>query len=117
MVLNHVNLAVSDVQAARAFLIKYFDLDPQGMPGNDRIAFLRDEAGMVLTLTNVDGATDVQYPGAFHVGFIQPGPEQVDAINRRLRDDGYEVDPPSKQHGSWTFYFRAPGGFVIEVLA
>ena len=33
-----------------------------------------------------------------------------------LKEDGFEVDPPAKIHGSWTFYFLAPGGFVIEVL-
>lgn len=116
MILNHLNLAVSDVRKAREFLVKYFGLTPEGKSGNDRISILRDEQGMVLTLTNIDGATDVTYPGAFHIGFIQPSPEKVDEINRCLKEDGYEVDPPSKQHGSWTFYFRAPGGFVIEVL-
>lgn len=117
MILNHINLAVSDVQATRAFLMEYFGLDPQGMPGNDRIAFLRDANGMVLTLSNIDGATEVRYPGAFHIGFGQESPEQVDEINRRLRADGYDVPAPSRQHGSWTFYFQAPGGFVIEVLS
>jgi catechol 2,3-dioxygenase-like lactoylglutathione lyase family enzyme len=117
MILNHLNLAVSDVQQAREFLVKYFGLDPEGKKGNDTIAFLRDANGMVLTLTNIDGATDVKYPGAFHIGFIQPSPEKVDEINRRLKDDGFDVPPPAKMHGSWTFYFRAPGGFVIEVLA
>ncbi|MDG3007624.1 VOC family protein [Paludisphaera mucosa] len=117
MILNHLNLAVSDVRAARDFLVTYFGLDPKGMPGNDRIAFLRDDAGMVLTLTNVDGAQDVTYPGAFHVGFIQESPAKVDEIHRRLKDDGFDAPAPSKQHGSWTFYFRAPGGFVVEVLA
>jgi lactoylglutathione lyase len=117
MILNHINLAVSDVQAARGFLMKHFGLDPQGMPGNDRIAFLRDEQGMILTLTNIDGATEVRYPGAFHIGFGQASPEKVDEINRRLKEDGYDVPAPSKQHGSWTFYLEAPGGFVIEVLS
>jgi len=84
MILNHIYLAVSDVQGARGFLMKHFGLDPQGMPGNDRIAFLRDEVGMVLTLTNIDGATEVTYPGAFHIGFGQESPEMVDEINRRL---------------------------------
>ena len=116
MILNHLNLAVSDVQQARAFLVKYFGLDPRGKPGNDTIAFLRDDNGLVLTLTNVDRAAEVQYPGAFHVGFIQESREKVNEINRRLREDGLAVDPPQKLHGSWTFYFRAPGGFVIEVL-
>ena len=116
MILNHLNLAVSDVQQARAFLVKYFGFDPEGKPGNDTIAFLRDDNGLVLTLTNVDRAAEVQYPGAFHVGFIQESREKVNEINRRLREDGLAVDPPQKLHGSWTFYFRAPGGFVIEVL-
>lgn len=116
MILNHVNLAVSDVQKARDFLIKYFDLDPRGLPGNDRIAILRDERGMVLTLSNFEGASEVKYPGAFHIGFIQESPAKVDEMNQRLKDDGYEVDAPQRLHGSWTFYFTAPGGFVIEVL-
>jgi catechol 2,3-dioxygenase-like lactoylglutathione lyase family enzyme len=117
VILNHLNLAVSDVQKAKAFLMKYFGLDPQGIPGNDVIAFLRDDNGMMLTLTNIDRATEVKYPGAFHIGFGQESPEKVDEINRRLKEDGYEVDPPRRMHGSWTFYFRAPGGFVIEILA
>ncbi|MDB5353443.1 MAG: lactoylglutathione lyase-like lyase [Planctomycetota bacterium] len=116
MILNHLNLAVSDVQQARAFLMKYFDLDPEGKTGNDHIAFLRDDNGMVLTLTNFDQGADVKYPHTFHIGFIQDSPEKVDAINLRLNEDGFKVDPPRKLHGSWTFYFLAPGGFVIEVL-
>jgi catechol-2,3-dioxygenase len=117
MKLNHLNLTVSDVQVARDFLIEYFGLDPRGKPGNDFIAILFDDQGMVLTLTNLEHATDVKYPGAFHIGFIQESAEKVNEINRRLKADGYEVGEPSKQHGSWTFYFKAPGGFVIEVLA
>jgi lactoylglutathione lyase len=50
------------------------------------------------------------------VGFIQESEQRVDEINQRLKDDGFEVDPPARLHGSWTFYFRAPGGFMVEVL-
>jgi catechol 2,3-dioxygenase-like lactoylglutathione lyase family enzyme len=117
MILNHLNLAVTDVQKSRQFLIKYFGLDPQGREGNDSIAILRDENGIVLTLSNFTRGAEVKYPETFHIGFIQESPERVDEINRRLKDDGFEVDPPRRLHGSWTFYFRAPGGFVIEVLA
>jgi lactoylglutathione lyase len=37
-------------------------------------------------------------------------------VNQRLLDDGFDVKPPKRFHGSWTFYFRTPGGFTIEVL-
>jgi len=47
---------------------------------------------------------------------MQATNEDVDEVNRRLREDGYDVEPPSRQHGAWTFYFEAPGGFTVEVL-
>ena len=57
----------------------------------------------------------VRYPATFHVGFIQESEQAVDEINERLKADGFDVSPPSRQHGSWTFYFEAPGGFTVEV--
>ena len=116
MKLNHLNLTVTDVPATRDFLQKYFGLRPMG--GNNNLTLLYDDNGMVLTLTSmkVGGETEVRYPATFHIGFGQESEERVNEINRRLKDDGYDVPPPSRQHGSWTFYFRAPGGFTIEVL-
>ena len=117
MVLNHLNLTVTDPLETQAFLEKYFGLKPM-VKGNKNMAFLSDESGMILTLTNVKigQETEVRYPVTFHIGFCQATPESVNEINQRLKDDGYDVPPPSKQHGSWTFYFTAPGGFTIEVL-
>jgi catechol-2,3-dioxygenase len=76
---------------------------------------LYDDQGLVLTLIKA-GREDVRYPSTFHIGFIQPTEEHVNAINRRLRDEGVAVDPPARMHGAWTFYFSAPGGFTIEVM-
>ena len=117
MTLNHLNLTVTDVLETQKFLETYFGMTNGG--GNKNIAFLRDDNGMVLTLTSmkVGGEVEVRYPATFHIGFIQPSEERVNAINTRLKEDGFDVPPPSRQHGSWTFYFRAPGGFTIEVLA
>jgi catechol-2,3-dioxygenase len=116
MKLNHLNLTVTDVPVVRQFLAQYFGLRDGG--GNNNMAFLSDDNGMVLSLTSmrVGGESQVVYPASFHIGFIQESPERVDEINRQLKSDGYDVPPPSRQHGSWTFYFQAPGGFVIEVL-
>jgi catechol-2,3-dioxygenase len=117
MNLNHLNLTVTDVTETYSFLQKYFGMKAMG--GNNNIAFLTDDNGMVLTLTSmkVGRESEVRYPATFHVGFCQESEARVNEINRRLKDDGFDVPPPSRQHGSWTFYFRAPGGFTIEVLA
>jgi lactoylglutathione lyase len=115
--LNHINLTVADVQGTYSLLETYFGMQGQG--GNNNLAFLTDENGMILTLTSmkVGKESAVKYPATFHIGFAQASEEAVNEINQRLKDDGYDVPPPSRQHGSWTFYFRAPGGFTIEVLA
>jgi catechol 2,3-dioxygenase-like lactoylglutathione lyase family enzyme len=124
MTVNHLNLTVPDPQSTSAFLAKYFGLAPGG--GNAGIQMLRDAGGMVLTLIKArhedlaDGAAAapaVRYPSSFHIGFIRPTRDDVDAINARLRADGHEVPEPSVQHGAWTFYFTAPGGFTIEVMS
>lgn len=117
MKLNHLNLTVTDVAASRAFLEKYFGL--RSMAGNNNLALLSDDGGLVLTLTSMKIAheTEVKYPANFHIGFGQESEQRVNEINRRLQEDGFDVPPPSKQHGAWTFYFQAPGGFTIEVLS
>jgi catechol-2,3-dioxygenase len=117
MKLNHLNLTVTDVPETHQFLEKYFGL--RNMGGNNNIALLSDDNGMILTLTSmkVGRETEVKYPATFHIGFAQESEERVNEINKRLKDVGYDVPPPSRQHGSWTFYFVAPGGFTIEVLA
>jgi len=116
MKLNHVNLTVDDVPAARRFLVEHFGLRPidEGMKNFD---VLFDDDDLVLTLIGAGRGKPVSYPSTFHVGFIQPTEARVDEINRQLRDDGFDVDPPSRQHGAWTFYFTAPGGFTVEVLS
>ncbi|MBW7475496.1 VOC family protein [Paenibacillus oenotherae] len=112
MKMNHLNLTVNDVQAAREFLEKYFDLQTRHTRGNS-FAVLFDDNGLVLTL--MKGA-EVSYPKTFHIGFIQDSEERVNEINQRLKDDGYPVEPPQRSHG-WTFYVEAPGGFTVEVLS
>jgi lactoylglutathione lyase len=118
MKVNHLNLTVNDPVETQQFLVKYFGLKPRGK-GNHNIALLSDDNGMVLSLMHMkmDRKSEAKYPDTFHIGFIQDSEEQVNEINRQLKADGIQVAPPSRQHGSWTFYFDAPGGFTIEVMA
>ncbi|MGW9123749.1 VOC family protein [Paenibacillus chitinolyticus] len=112
MKLNHLNLTVTDVPASQAFLETYFGLTTRSTRGS-AFAVLSDDNGAVLTL--MKGA-EVSYPKTFHIGFIQESEEKVNEINRRLKEDGFDVEPPQRMHG-WTFYVKAPGGFVVEVLS
>jgi catechol 2,3-dioxygenase-like lactoylglutathione lyase family enzyme len=116
MRLNHLNLTVPDVARTRTFFETYFGFRCVAERGRGALVVLADEAGFILTLNNFEKATEVEYPGAFHVGFMQEGREQVDALYRRLKADGIDAEPPKEFHGAWTFYFRAPGGFLVEVL-
>lgn len=111
MPLNHLNLTVTDVLATKAFLEKYFDFRAV-MEGNDNMTFLSDGSMM---LSMFKGA-DVSYPRDFHIGFLQESEAQVNEINQRLKDDGFDVPAPQRlQGGRWSFYFDSPGGFVVEV--
>lgn len=112
MTLNHLNLTVTDAEAAASFLTTYFGMREMGR-NNANFIFLTDENGMVLSLMK---GKDAIYPANFHIGFIQPGRGAVDAIYARLRADGFTADPPAEQH-SYTFYVKAPGGFTVECLS
>jgi catechol 2,3-dioxygenase-like lactoylglutathione lyase family enzyme len=115
MALNHLNLTVPDAPQTRAFFEKYFGFRCVAEPESGVIVLV-DESGFILTLNNFDKVGEIDYPGAFHVGFRQDRREQVDAIHQRLKADGFEMKPPHQFHGAWTFYFRAPGGFLVEVF-
>ena len=117
MKLNHLNLTVSNVPDAHRFLEKYFGLKGyNGMEPREGMSFMSDDDGMLLALFRSSQGNDPKYPAGFHIGFIQDSEDQVNNINQRLREDGYQVPKPARLHGSWTFYFLAPGGFLVEVL-
>ncbi|MGC4378334.1 VOC family protein [Fictibacillus sp. Mic-4] len=109
MKLNHLNLTVTDVQATREFLEKYFGLTCKASQGNG-FAVMLDDDGFVLTLMK----GEANYPKTFHIGFPQKSEEQVDKINQQLKEAGFDVKPPIRSH-AYTFYVKAPGGFMIEV--
>jgi lactoylglutathione lyase len=114
MALNHLNLTVPDVPATRDFFESYFGF--RTLMDRGTLAVMADESGFILSLNNFDKAAEVAYPAAFHVGFMQESRECVDEIHARLMGGGFDPQPPHEFHGAWTFYFKAPGGFLVEVL-
>lgn len=113
MQLNHLNLVVDDLAAARTFFVGLFDFELV-RSGGEILAILSDRSGFTLVLMS---GTAV-YPDSFHVGFIVATHEEVDAQYQRVRASGIPVDqPPARRHGSYAFYFRALNGILFEVAA
>ena len=109
MRLNHLDLTVPDVAQSRASFETYFGLRCIVSVSRDdqEVAVLTDESGFALTLNNFDKRRPIEYPGGFHVGFMQDSRDRVDEIHGRLKADGFDVESPREFHGAWTFFFRA----------
>jgi catechol 2,3-dioxygenase-like lactoylglutathione lyase family enzyme len=115
MALNHLNLTVPDVAQTRALFETYFGFRCIAEPETGVIVLV-DESGFILTLNTFGKTAEEVYPGAFHVGFRHDNREQVNAIYQQLKAAGFDMKQPHQFHGAWTFYFRAPGGFLVEVF-
>ncbi|MCJ2056341.1 VOC family protein [Methylobacterium sp. J-048] len=118
MKLNHINLTSIDVPADVAMFETYFGLRTSVMRGK-ALAVMHDDDGMLLVLNDfAKKRGNFAYPedsDVHHIGFIQDSRDQVDALNARLKVDGWDVPEPRDYHGAWTFYFKAKGGYFVEV--
>lgn len=113
MIVNHINLGVTEVPATVAMFETYFALRRATFyPPNDKMAFLTDDSGMLLSIFRVSDAT---YPKIFHIGFTQQTREQVRDIREQLKAGGFAPQEAREEQGRFTFYFTAPGGFMVEV--
>lgn len=117
MKLNHVNLFSIDVPADRAMFETYFGLRCLAERGK-ALVVLEDDDGMIVVLNSFRNRAGFTYPNDYnllHVGFIQETREAVDAMHARLVADCWDTPAPRNYHGAWTFYFKAKGGYFIEV--
>lgn len=113
MKLNHLGLGVTDVIGTVEMFENYFGLlRAPGTPFNSKMAFVLDDNASLITIFKSD---DVIYPKIFHIGFMQDTVEQVHAIHERITADGYTPEDIREEFGRLTFYFNAPGGFMVEV--
>jgi len=114
MRMDHINLTVTDVQQASAFLKKHFGYTDAFDDNNVDISVLAGEHGMHINLMRGNNPT---YPKMFHIGFDAGTEAEVKAVYERLSADGISARPPVNSNwGSFTFHFTCPGSdFVIEV--
>lgn len=115
MRLNHLDLPVPDVAAAREFFEKWLGFTPVRTLGRDGLAILSDEGGLTLVLSRRQREGSQSFPEAFHIGFHLDSQNAVLALYDRLTGGGYSIQPPSMQRGAFGFYLHAPGEILVEI--
>jgi catechol 2,3-dioxygenase-like lactoylglutathione lyase family enzyme len=71
--LKHIDLQVSDVDAAREFFETFFGLRVRHQR-QKQIAFFEDETGFEFNVSNLFDSPPPVYPPDFHVGSSSSGP-------------------------------------------
>lgn len=99
MKIEHIAMYVNDLEAARAFFVKYFGAssnDGYHNPRTDfRSYFLTFDGGARLELMHRPDLDDPEKTrnrtGLIHLAFSTGSREKVDALTAELKADGYEV--------------------------
>jgi catechol 2,3-dioxygenase-like lactoylglutathione lyase family enzyme len=117
MKLNHIDLKVSDVSAARAFFETHFGLRCTFQRRNE-MAMLQDEAGLEFGVSNLFDSAPPIYPPDFHIGFVLDSEVEVRATHERLVKAGVPMKTDVSRGGP-NIYFMCvgPDGIVVEVRA
>ncbi len=99
MHIEHIAMYVNDLESARDFFIKYFNATSNDGYHNKttdfRSYFLSFDDGARLEIMKKpvmeDGEKTSNRTGYIHIAFSVGSKEGVDALTKRLKDDGYEV--------------------------
>jgi len=115
--LNHVDLQVSDIDAAREFFETFFGLRCAYQRAG-QIALLEDEGGFSLGVSNLFGSPPPVYPPDFHVGFVLERASQVREVYDRLKTAGIPMKHDLREGGGNLFFqCLAPDSITVEVRA
>lgn len=99
MRIEHIAMFVKDLEAVRSFFIKYFNAVSSDLYHNVKTGFrsyfLSFDDGSRLEIMNKPDMTDdekgLARTGCIHIAFSTGSKSGVDALTKRLKDDGYEV--------------------------
>jgi catechol 2,3-dioxygenase-like lactoylglutathione lyase family enzyme len=117
MRLRHLDIQVSDVNAAREFFEHFFGLRCT-YQRQKQIAFFADETGFEFAVSNLFNSPPPAYPPDFHVGFILERTSDVRDIYDRLKSSGVPMKLDLGLQGpSLVFQCIGPDSIPIEVRA
>jgi len=85
--LKHIDLHVSDVDAARGFFEEFFGMQCS-YQRQKQIAIFTDETGFEFAVSNLFNSPPPPYPPDFHIGFILGRTGEVREIYDRLKSSG-----------------------------
>jgi catechol 2,3-dioxygenase-like lactoylglutathione lyase family enzyme len=114
MILNHLDLQVSDVQAAVLFFERFFDFSLVTSRSSPAIAVLRGDGDFSLVLQRKKRA-DEGYPEGFHCGFLVDDVATVERMHARLRGGGLTVSDIQQNNRGTMIYCHGPDGILVEV--
>jgi len=116
MRLKHIDLQVSDVDAAREFFEKFFGLRCS-YQREKQIALFTDETRFEFAVSNLFSPPPI-YPRDFHAGFILDHTSQVREIYERLQKAGVKMKLDLGVQGpSFVFQCVGPDSIPVEVRA
>ena len=117
MKLNHVDLHVSNVDAAREFFERVFALRCTDQRRGE-IAILEDESGFQLGVSNLRGSAPRAYPPDFHVGFVLERTGGVREVHDSLKAAGIGMKFELQEAGPYlAFQCVGPDAIPVEVRA
>jgi catechol 2,3-dioxygenase-like lactoylglutathione lyase family enzyme len=117
MRLRHIDLQVSDVDAAREFFEKFFGLRCT-YQREKQIAFFADETGFEFAVSNLFNSPAPIYPPEFHAGFVLDHANEVREIHQRLQRAGVKVKLDLGVQGpNLVFQCLGPDSIPVEVRA
>lgn len=84
----------------------------------DEIAFLEDDAGFSLGVSNLFKSPDPVYPADFHIGFVLEEAAQVEAMYEQFKSAGVGMKSELAEGGP-NIYFMCvgPDNIPVEVRA
>lgn len=114
---RHVDLQVSDVDAARSFFETFFGMSCT-YQRQKQIAFFKDETGFEFAVSNLFDSPSPTYLKDFHIGFVLQQTSEVRAMYDRLKAAGVAMKLDIGVQGpSLVFQCAGPDGIPVEVRA
>jgi catechol 2,3-dioxygenase-like lactoylglutathione lyase family enzyme len=112
--LRHLGLPVRDYERSLRFYAEYFRFDPAtAQTYEDGTVIVRNPDGFDLALHPASApATE---PDFLHFGFRTPGPDEVRALETRLRTAGVPIIEHDDDPDMVSFKCLDPDGWRIEV--